>query len=281
MDALWPIGCIKPNSCARHRQCMYAQSPEKCRHFGRDLTDDIGKASQEREWQAAAPPMTAPDPTAPARPVEEALAERMLSRILGAVIGGRSLGAKGREELARITAGDLVAYELAPILADAAETAALREENARLREIVESDHDGKAIAEYEWERANKLAADNAALRQRLAEVEREKAAALGLQNGTADVVRQLEAKVSRLLIAFHDATRRPLGVTPDSGAEFYSPRMAEEAEERRPRAENRSLRDLSQDERDARAAALADARRREVAARSALSTTTTGGADVG
>ncbi len=42
-----------------------------------------------------------------------------------------------------------------------------------------------------------------------------------------------EAMRARLLIAFHDAIRRPLGVTPDSGAEFYDPRMADEAEERR------------------------------------------------
>lgn len=43
-----------------------------------------------------------------------------------------------------------------------------------------------------------------------------------------------EARFARLLIAFHDATRRPLGVTPDSGAEFYDHRLAEEAEARRP-----------------------------------------------
>lgn len=43
-----------------------------------------------------------------------------------------------------------------------------------------------------------------------------------------------EARFARLLIAFHDATRRPLGVTPDSGAEFYGHRLAEEAEARRP-----------------------------------------------
>ena len=42
-----------------------------------------------------------------------------------------------------------------------------------------------------------------------------------------------EAARDRLLIAFHDAIRRPLGVTPDSGADFYDPRMADEAEERR------------------------------------------------
>lgn len=42
-----------------------------------------------------------------------------------------------------------------------------------------------------------------------------------------------EERFDHLLIAFHDAIRRPLGVTPDSGAEFYDPRMAEEAEERR------------------------------------------------
>ena len=39
----------------------------------------------------------------------------------------------------------------------------------------------------------------------------------------------------RLLVAFHDATRRPLGVTPASGDEFYDWRLAEAAEERRPR----------------------------------------------
>ena len=42
-----------------------------------------------------------------------------------------------------------------------------------------------------------------------------------------------------LLIAFHDAIRRPLGVTPDSGAEFYDPRMADEAEARRAGPEGR------------------------------------------
>lgn len=46
---------------------------------------------------------------------------------------------------------------------------------------------------------------------------------------------ELQARYDRLLIAFHDATRRPLGVTPDSGAGFYDQRMAEEAEARRPR----------------------------------------------
>lgn len=46
-------------------------------------------------------------------------------------------------------------------------------------------------------------------------------------------IAELEAENARLRIAFHDATRRPLGVTPDSGAEFYDARMAAEAEERR------------------------------------------------
>ncbi|XYD08867.1 hypothetical protein R1A27_28665 [Methylobacterium sp. NMS12] len=46
-------------------------------------------------------------------------------------------------------------------------------------------------------------------------------------------VERLLAENARLRIAFHDAIRRPLGVTPDSGAEFYDPRMADEAEERR------------------------------------------------
>ncbi|MCP6330343.1 hypothetical protein NL460_29835, partial [Klebsiella pneumoniae] len=37
------------------------------------------------------------------------------------------------------------------------------------------------------------------------------------------------------LIAFHDAIRRPMGVTPDSGLEFFSDRLSDEAEDRRPR----------------------------------------------
>jgi len=45
----------------------------------------------------------------------------------------------------------------------------------------------------------------------------------------------LAEKFVRLLTAFHDATRRPLGVTPDSGLEFYDARMADEAEARRTR----------------------------------------------
>lgn len=45
----------------------------------------------------------------------------------------------------------------------------------------------------------------------------------------------LKARYDRLLTAFHDATRRPLGVTPDSGLEFYDARMADEAEARRSR----------------------------------------------
>ena len=36
-----------------------------------------------------------------------------------------------------------------------------------------------------------------------------------------------------LLIAFHEAIRRPLDVTPDSGAEFYDPRIADVAKARR------------------------------------------------
>ncbi|GJD63790.1 zinc finger-like domain-containing protein [Methylobacterium frigidaeris] len=48
-------------------------------------------------------------------------------------------------------------------------------------------------------------------------------------------VAELEAENARLRIAIHDAIRRPLGVTPDSAVEFYSPRMADEAEARRPR----------------------------------------------
>ncbi|AWB21191.1 hypothetical protein DA075_09930 [Methylobacterium currus] len=52
-------------------------------------------------------------------------------------------------------------------------------------------------------------------------------------------VAELEAENARLRIALHDAIRRPLGVTPDSAVEFYSPRMADEAEARRPRLSDR------------------------------------------
>lgn len=51
-----------------------------------------------------------------------------------------------------------------------------------------------------------------------------------------DRIAELEAENARLRIAFHDAIRRPLGVTPDSGTEFYDQRMADEAEQKRPRA---------------------------------------------
>jgi hypothetical protein len=51
----WPSGCIKRNSCARNRTCMYAQSPDQCRHFGKDIRADIAAAERDREWAAAAP----------------------------------------------------------------------------------------------------------------------------------------------------------------------------------------------------------------------------------
>lgn len=78
------------------------------------------------------------------------------------------------------------------------------------------------------------------------------------------------AAIDRLRIAFHDAIRRPLGVTPDSGAEFYDQRLADEAEARRSSASAESENPaksasgrLVQSEVAARAAALADARSRE------------------
>jgi hypothetical protein len=43
-ETAWPNGCIKPGSCSRHRGCMYAQSSEQCRHFGKDLTAEIEAA---------------------------------------------------------------------------------------------------------------------------------------------------------------------------------------------------------------------------------------------
>jgi hypothetical protein len=52
-DAPWPAGCIKPNSCSRHRQCMYAGSVKQCRHFGQNLTQAVETAVRDREWAAA------------------------------------------------------------------------------------------------------------------------------------------------------------------------------------------------------------------------------------
>lgn len=46
----------------------------------------------------------------------------------------------------------------------------------------------------------------------------------------------LSERERRLLIALHDAIRRPMGVVPDSAVEFYSQEMADEAERRRPKA---------------------------------------------
>jgi hypothetical protein len=51
----WPSGCIKPNACSRHRQCMYARSVEQCRHFDQDLTQAVEAAVRDREWAAAQP----------------------------------------------------------------------------------------------------------------------------------------------------------------------------------------------------------------------------------
>ena len=54
-SAAWPSGCIKPGSCSRHRQCVYAQSSAQCRHLGKDLTDEIKAAAHARELAAAQP----------------------------------------------------------------------------------------------------------------------------------------------------------------------------------------------------------------------------------
>jgi hypothetical protein len=53
--------------------------------------------------------------------------------------------------------------------------------------------------------------------------------------GELACVDHLQGRYDRLLVAFHDATRRPLGVTPDSGEEFYDQHMADDAEGRRTR----------------------------------------------
>lgn len=37
----WPSGCHDPDSCARHRRCMYIQ----CEHKGRDISAQIDAAT--------------------------------------------------------------------------------------------------------------------------------------------------------------------------------------------------------------------------------------------
>lgn len=54
-----------------------------------------------------------------------------------------------------------------------------------------------------------------------------------LRDAVRNRITALEAENARIRIAFHDAIRRPLGATPDSGTEFYDQRMADEAEARR------------------------------------------------
>ena len=41
----WPAGCVKPNSCGRHKQCMYA----KCKNEGRDICSEVEAALASRE----------------------------------------------------------------------------------------------------------------------------------------------------------------------------------------------------------------------------------------
>lgn len=46
-DTRWPNGCRKPNSCARHRQCIYAMRKDQCRYLGENIGPDIDRASTE------------------------------------------------------------------------------------------------------------------------------------------------------------------------------------------------------------------------------------------
>ena len=48
----WPAGCHSPNSCARHRRCMYV----RCRHENdANLKSDIDKAVATEEALRAIP----------------------------------------------------------------------------------------------------------------------------------------------------------------------------------------------------------------------------------
>lgn len=41
----WPSGCVKPNSCSRHKQCMYAN----CKNEGRDIRSEVEAALASTE----------------------------------------------------------------------------------------------------------------------------------------------------------------------------------------------------------------------------------------
>lgn len=41
----WPAGCVKPNSCSRHKQCMYAN----CKNEGRDIRSEVEASLASRE----------------------------------------------------------------------------------------------------------------------------------------------------------------------------------------------------------------------------------------
>jgi hypothetical protein len=51
-DPRWPIGCIKPNSCSRHRTCMYSCKP----HKDREISGEVDQAAADEA--AISPPAT-------------------------------------------------------------------------------------------------------------------------------------------------------------------------------------------------------------------------------
>ena len=164
--------------------------------------------------------MTPADAPAPAPALAEAL--RILRKHLSAKVDWRGLP--------RVVGIPNAAEELAPLLADhaaqAEEIAALKAERDEARDAVAFCNNSFGSYSYHLnphpaEQIEKVK-EHARLEWRRAETAEARAA-------TA------EARCERLLIAFHDAIRRPLGVTPDSGLEFFSYRMSDEAEERRPR----------------------------------------------
>lgn len=53
-----------------------------------------------------------------------------------------------------------------------------------------------------------------------------------------DKRKKLAEERTRLVIALHDATRRPMGVVPESAVEFYDEKLGAEAEKRRPRTKD-------------------------------------------
>lgn len=218
----------------------YVMSPEE-KHAQRRsfVIGQMGMAHPEwsrEKLEALVDQALGPAPVTASPPAPEAALRAELTNAIGtslvAIGPGMALGVGVFE----FVADALITGPLAPLLARA--TAAEAERDEALAQLHEALHGEEAEGVLQGIKVMAAARDTAEA-----------------------TLREKEAEIERLKIAFHDATRQPLGVIPDSGAEFYNPWMADDAEVRR--SGRTVLRNLPPEEARARAEALADAFRRE------------------